>query len=128
MEMTIQQFIRRYMALDGRYSEQEAFIKRADRKRVRWQVVFARPASIGDTVTAYFDVRAESPNAMPLDRGPVGWATFPMNFHDRLYSLKRGDLVEITGVLRMLSNYLLEIQADDFDIISTPTPTPNPTH
>src|SRR5260370_1205414 len=37
MEMTIQQFVRRYLELDGRYAEQDAFLKRADWKRVRWK-------------------------------------------------------------------------------------------
>ena len=128
MEMTSQQFIRRYMTLDGRFSEQEAFIKRADGKRVRWQVVFTHPTTVGNTVGAYFDVRPESPNAPALDRSPVGWALFPISFRDRLYSLKRGDVIEITGVLRIFSNDRLQIDGDDFDIVSTPTPTSSPAH
>jgi len=126
MEMTIQQFIHRYMALDGRFAEQEAFIKRADRKRVRWQVIFNQPATVGNTVAAYFDAPAESPSAAPMTRGVVGWAIFPVSFRERLYSLNRGDRIEITGILRTIGNNQLQIEADDFDIVSTPTPTPSP--
>jgi hypothetical protein len=90
MEMTIQQFTRRYLDLDGRYAEQEAFLKRADRKRVRWKVMFAFPVSHGDSLTVYFDVPAESHNEKPMIGSPVRWADFPINFRDRVYSLKRG--------------------------------------
>ena len=124
LDMTIQQFGRAYAALDGRYSEQEAFIKRADRKRVRWRVVFARPATFGDDVTVYFDVPKDSADVSPPERPPVGWATFPISFHDRLYALKRGDLIEITGVLHMRNPYELEFRADDFDLVSVFSPTP----
>src|SRR6266478_7792979 len=95
MEMTIQQFTRRYLELDGRYAEQEVFLKRADRKRVRWKVVFVYPVSHGDRLTVYFDVPAESHNEKPLiGSPPVNWANFPLNFRDRVYSLKRGDTIE----------------------------------
>jgi len=125
MEMTIQQFTRRYLELDGRYAEQEAFLKRADRKRVRWKVIFLYPTSQNDEVTLQFDVPAESHNEKPLIRSPVRWANFPLNFRDRLYSLKRGDLVEISGVLKLVANTLV-IQGDDFDVVTAPTLTPAP--
>jgi len=100
IEMTSQQFVRRHVELDGRFAEQEVFIKRADRKRVRWKVIFTFPASREDEITAYFDVPAESSNEKPLFGSLVRWANFPANFRDRLYSLKRGDLIEVTGILR----------------------------
>src|SRR5581483_6359153 len=128
MEMTSYQFVRRYLELDGRFAEQEAFIKHANGKRVRWKVMFTFPASNReDEITLYFDVPAVSSNERPLFGSPVRWATFPASFRDRLYSLKRGDIIEIAGILRMLSSTQLQIQADDFDIVSTPSPTTTPT-
>jgi len=125
MEMTIQQFTRRYLKLDGRYAEQEAFLKKADRKRVRWKVSFLFPTSHNHEVVLQFDVPAESPHEKPLFGSPVRWADFPLSFRDRLYSLRRGDLVEISGVLKFLENTLV-IQGDDFDLVTTPTLTPTP--
>jgi len=125
MEMTIQQFTRRYLELDGRYAEQEAFLKRADWKRIRWKVIFLYPTSGDDEVTLQFDVPAESHNEKPLIGSPVHWANFPLNFRDRLYSLKRGDLVEISGVLKLAANTLV-IQGDDFDVVTESTLTPTP--
>ena len=125
MEMTSQQFVRRYLQLDGRYAEQEAFVKRADGKRVRWKVIFTFPKSVNDTVVVYFDVPEELDNEKPLIGSPVRWAILPPNFHDRVYSLKRGDLIEISGVLK-LSGDTLALQGDDFDVVTTPTVTPTP--
>lgn len=121
--MTIQQFTRRYLELDGRYAEQEAFLKQADRKRVRWEVSFLFPTPTNDGVTLQFDVPAELPHEKPLIGSPVSWANFPLSFRDRVYSLRRGDLVEISGVLKFSEN-TLAIQADDFDVVTAPTPTP----
>jgi len=125
MEMTIQQFTRRYLELDGRYAEQEAFLKRADRKRVRWKVSFLFPTSHNHEVVLQFDVPAESHHEKPLIGSPVHWANFPLSFRDRLYSLRRGDLVEISGVLRFVENTLV-IAGDDFDVVTAPTLTPTP--
>ena len=126
IEMTIQQFTRRFLELDGRYAEQENFLKRADRKRVRWQVIFISPLSLENVVTAYFDVPAERLDEGPLRTTPVRWASFPANFHDRLYSLKRGDLIEISGVLKNFGTYVT-IQADDFEIVPPAAPALTPT-
>jgi len=125
MEMTIQQFTRRYLELDGRYAEQEAFLKHADRKRVRWKVMFLFPTSDSDKVTLQFDVPAELPHKKPLIGSPVRWAYFPLSFRDRLYSLRRGDLVEISGVLNLVKNTLM-IQGDDFNVVTESTLTPTP--
>jgi hypothetical protein len=130
MEMTSSEFVRRYGDLDGRFAEQEAFIKRADGKRARCKVIFTSPASSSredvSEIAAYFDVPSESSNERPLFGSPVRWAVFPDNFRDRLYSLKRGDLIEISGILRRIGGNQLQVQADDFDIILTPTPTTTP--
>lgn len=125
MELTIQQFVRRYWELDGRFAEQEAFLKRADRKRVRWKAIFTSPASFGDSVTAYFDVPSESPDQAPLSRGPLRWANFPASFHDRVYALKRGDTIEISGILETSTTNVV-IRADDFEIVTAPNSTPTP--
>jgi hypothetical protein len=126
MEMTIQQFTRKYLELDGRYAEQEAYLKRADRKRVRWRVLFMFPKSNFTGVVAYFDVPAESRGEPLLNGSPLRWANFPQNFRDRLYSLKRGDLIEITGVLHVADRNTVTIEADDFDVVIMPTPTRAP--
>jgi len=126
IEMTIQQFVRRYLELDGRYAEQKAYLSRANRKRVRWRVLFMFPASNFTGVTAYFDVPAESRSEPMLHGSPVRWANFPQNFRDRLYSLKPGDLIEITGVLHAVNRNTVTIDADDFDVVTMPTPTPAP--
>lgn len=124
MEMTPEEFTRRYLELHGRFAEQEAFLKRADRKRVRWKVLFLYPASSLAGLTAYFDVPSESGNERPLI-SPARWAHFPRDFHDRLYSLKRGDLIEVTGVLHAVDRNTVTIEADDFDVV-TPSPTSTP--
>jgi len=125
MKMTIQQFTRRYLELDGRYAEQEAFLKRADRKRVRWKVIFLFPTSYSDRAVLQFDVPAKLPHKKPLTGSPIFWADFPPNFRDRLYSLRRGDLVEISGVLKLVENTLV-IQGNDFDVVTESTLTPTP--
>ena len=84
---------------------------------------YTAPLSHNDSVTVYFDAPGESPNEKPLIGSPVRWATFPISFRDRVYSLKHGDLIEITGVLKLFEN-TLAIQGDDLDVITTPTITP----
>ena len=43
----------------------------------------------------------------PVIGSPVNWANFPLSFRDRLYSLRGGDLVKTSGVLKFLENTLL---------------------
>ena len=125
MEMTIQQFTRRYLELDGRYAEQKAFLKRADRKRVQWKVIFTSPLTHFADIVVYLDVPAELPNEKPFVGGPVRWASFPLNLRDRIYSLKRGDTIEISGVLRTFERSAF-IEGDDFSVVATPALTPTP--
>jgi hypothetical protein len=125
MEMTIQQFVRRFKELDGRYAEQEAFLKRADRKRVRWKVTFTFPLTHFTDIVVYFNVPAESPNEGTLVGTPISWANFPLSFRDRIYSLKSGDIIEISGVLRVFER-TAAIDADDFDVVATPGLAPTP--
>ena len=97
--MTIQQFTRRYLELGGRYGEQEAFLKQADRETRSMEGELLFPASHTNEVVLRFDVPAESPDQKPLIGSPVHWANFPLSFRDRLFSLKdRGDLVEMSGI------------------------------
>jgi hypothetical protein len=59
IEMSVQEFSRRYAALDGRFTERETFVKEVVGKRVSWLFAFRSPATDDNNVVVMFDIPSE---------------------------------------------------------------------
>jgi hypothetical protein len=98
----------RLRALDDRFAEQEQFVKSAAGQRVTWS---------GSVVSVFTILNEQQPVALMIQStnqniisGSAG-VIFPSSFRDRLFALRRGDLVTISGTIRSAIG-AIQIDAD----------------
>ena len=126
--MSVQEFSRKYAALEGRFTEQETFVKEVVGKRVNWLFAFRSPATDGHNVMVMFDIPSEDGKLgsdPALKMSPVRWAIFPLSLHDRIYGLRPRDLITITGTVREINAAGIFLDATDFQLLG-PTPVAPP--
>jgi hypothetical protein len=120
IEMSVQEFSRKYAELEGRFTERETLLKEVIGKRVNWLFAFRSPATQDNKVVVQFDIPSEDGKLASdpaLRLSPVRWALFPLSLHDRIYGLRPGDLITITGTVRELNAAGVFLDATNFQLL-----------
>jgi hypothetical protein len=123
--MSVQEFSRKYASLEGRFAEREAFVRNAVGKRVKWGVAFQSPVTHEKIVQVHLSVPPNNGKSDPdlaVRQSPLRWAIFPLSFRDRIYGLRSGDLIIITGNIGESLGTIF-IDGEDFHLLE-PSPSP----
>jgi len=101
VEMSFEEFTQRHESLSDRFREHEEFISRSAGKEVEWVVSVEGVTSIrtssifgkGPVLMAFKSEKSTAP--LPV----LGFAVYGRSFRELLFSLQKGDLIKVEGVL-----------------------------
>ncbi len=110
LDATPEEVAHELASLHGRFAELHAYEQSLNRKHVVWP---ARVHQVVDNneampLTVFFDPRAVN---------PMRYASFQRSFATRLFALRPGDLIEVSGVLARAMPGQFKVDADNFRVL-----------
>ena len=115
--ITYEEFWRQHVALQGRFLEQEEFTSKINGKIVNWLVKVFHVGAVGESMLSLAFVPVSKELSSVIWPG-FNTAYFDNKLRDKLFSLREGDIVRITGLFQTGNTPYGHVEGTDVELVT----------